>query len=134
MKKFIISLVFLIFMFAESYSQEIEDIFTDRPDQTESPDILYKNFLQFEAGINYEKDNSNPGVKSKNYNIPEMLIRYGLNKFTELRLEFNFLKEEKNADGTFTLFNVAENKYLAIDRAGFVVTTDSKVNAEKFAW
>ncbi|MCX6165820.1 MAG: transporter [Ignavibacteriae bacterium] len=84
----------LFLLFSKAYSQQIEDIFTDRPDQTESPDILNKNFFQIETGINYEKNNSDPDIKFTNYSIPEMLIRYGLNKNVELRLALNYVRED----------------------------------------
>jgi hypothetical protein len=95
MKKiFILVVIFIFLLFSRVYSQQLEDIFTDRPDQTESPDILNKHFFQFETGMNYEKNKSDPDVKITNYSIPELLIRYGLNKNVELRVELNYSKED----------------------------------------
>jgi hypothetical protein len=79
------------------YSQSLEDISPDRPDQTESPDILYRNFFQFETGMNFEKNNSDADVKLTNYSIPELLIRYGINKNIELRVALNYSREEMSS-------------------------------------
>jgi|WetSurMetagenome_2_1015567.scaffolds.fasta_scaffold199048_2 hypothetical protein len=99
MKKTLLFFAFSLFLsFSNIYSQQIEDIFPDRPDQTESPDILYRNFFQFEMGVNYEKNNSDPDVKFTNYSIPEMLIRYGLHKNAELRLAVNYAREEISSE------------------------------------
>lgn len=62
-----------------------EKIDPERPDQSDSPDLLAKNFFQAELGIN--KENSS----GKNYDwlYPTALFKYGLKKI-ELRVEADF--------------------------------------------
>jgi hypothetical protein len=85
----------LIFLFVTTpllFSQQTENIFTDRPDKTELPEILYKNYLQLETGISYEKDNSKTDLKKENFYLPEILLRYGMSDFIEWRFELNYSK------------------------------------------
>jgi hypothetical protein len=60
-----------------------EKIDTDRPDQTESAALVPKKYFQAEFGFNKEN------FEEDNYNIihPAFLLKYGLNKRVELRLE-----------------------------------------------
>lgn len=66
-------------------SQFTEKIETDRPDQTESPYVIPKNYFQAEIGFNKEN------FSGKNYRIvhPTALLKYGLHNKFELRLELN---------------------------------------------
>ena len=61
---------------------QIERIDPERPDQTESPDLVAKNIFQAEFGFN--KENSS----GRNYDLlyPTALFKYGLKKI-ELRVE-----------------------------------------------
>ena len=76
----------IIFLISVIFSDALfcQEISTDRPDQTESPDIVLRNHLQIETGFFYEKDNSNARAKTENYNLPEVLLRYGLLNRLEL--------------------------------------------------
>ncbi len=69
----------LIPAFAGAQSEKIDP---ERPDQSESPDLVTKNIFQAEFGFN--KENSS----GRNYDLlyPTSLFKYGLNKI-ELRLE-----------------------------------------------
>lgn len=62
---------------------------TDRPDQTESAFTVPKKYFQGEFGFGKENFVGN------NYNLihPAFLLKYGLSKRVELRLEGNFLSE-----------------------------------------
>jgi hypothetical protein len=66
-----------------------ERIDTDRPDQTESALTVPKKYFQGEFGFGKEN------LKGNNYNLihPTFLLKYGLSKRIELRLEGNFLSE-----------------------------------------
>lgn len=70
-----------IFCFTRSHAQ-MDPIDTDRPDQTESVNLAPKKWLQFEAGFNYQKNNTN----EKEFITPTLLSKYGLCKWVELRL------------------------------------------------
>ena len=70
----------LSFISVSLYAQEQID--TDRPDQTESAFLVPKKWLQFEAGFNFQKNNSN----ENEFLTPTLLSKYGLSKRLELRL------------------------------------------------
>jgi hypothetical protein len=96
--KSIISLFILLFIFssAKIYSQA-EQIEPDRPDQTDSPNIIPIGFLQLETGVVYEKDVTD-NVQTKNFTIPNILIRYGVLKNFELRLTLNNVQYKTTVD------------------------------------
>lgn len=66
-------------------SAQEEKIETDRPDQTESPYTVPKNYFQFEWGINHETDKVN-NIKTHNFVHPTGLYKYGVNDHFELRV------------------------------------------------
>jgi len=66
------------------YSQEKGRMETDRPDQTESPVLTKKKFIQAEWGFSIEKENGFPF-----YVHPTVLWKYGASK----RFEFRFITE-----------------------------------------
>lgn len=86
----------LLFLFPLTLQAQ-ESIQTDRPDQTESPSLTPKNFLQIETGLLYEKT----AGSSEAYSHPTVLWKYGINDNFELRMltEFN---TEKSEDENFS--------------------------------
>lgn len=70
-------------------TQQPERIDTDRPDQTESALVIPKKYFQAEFG--FGKENS----KEKNYTLihPTALLKYGVHKRVELRLEATCVSE-----------------------------------------
>jgi Putative MetA-pathway of phenol degradation len=72
-----------------------ERIDTDRPDQTESAVLVPKKYFQGEFG--FGKENSTGGA----YTIahPAFLLKYGLSKRFELRLEGTFFSEHVQQNG-----------------------------------
>jgi hypothetical protein len=85
MKKLVFSqLLFTVFSAAAQ-----ERIDTDRPDQTESAVLVPKKYFQGEFG--FGKENS----REDNYTIvhPTYLLKYGLSKRFELRLESTYFSE-----------------------------------------
>jgi len=58
-----------------------DPIDTDRPDQTESVNLVPKGWTQVEAGFNYEAESND-----HSYVLPDILSKYGLSKRIELRL------------------------------------------------
>ncbi|MCF8322065.1 MAG: transporter [Flavobacterium sp.] len=82
MKKNIVLLfVFVVFLNA-AFAQEMPSIQTDRPDQTECPFIVPKNYFQLENGFSYEKTDS----ETSQIVAPTILTRFGINDHFELRL------------------------------------------------
>lgn len=72
------------------YSQEIEPIQTDRPDQTETPALVPKGMFQVETGFSYQKNNINNNTNA----LPSTLWKYGVNENFELRLITEFVSEK----------------------------------------
>jgi len=72
------------------FAQDLPSIETDRPDQTESPSIVPKNYLQFENGFSYEKTDKH----SNEYILPSTLTKFGINDHLELRLITEFMIED----------------------------------------
>ena len=70
-----------------------QNIITDRPDQTESPNTLSKGNLQIESGYLSLKDKENRNIITQIL-IPTNLFRYGLNNNIELRFLAQFENEE----------------------------------------
>ncbi len=102
MRKFIIN-TFIILLLAGSVStQEVEDIVTDRPDQTESAVTVPRGFFQAELGLTYEVTKgvlgSGQSFKVKSLSIPGVLLRYGILKNVELRLGGEFISEKLEQD------------------------------------
>lgn len=91
------------------FSQELPPIVTDRPDITESAETVQKNRLQIESGILYNK------YQSKNKDslnretiyirelttLPNVLFRYGVNNFMELRLGLALSLDNESFGGRF---------------------------------
>lgn len=78
-----IPVFFLCFFFSvAARAQLTEKIETDRPDQTETPYTVPKNWLQGELGFSIENETNG----TKTFVHPTLLGKYGLTKRFELRL------------------------------------------------
>jgi hypothetical protein len=74
----------------EEKQNQPEPIATDRPDQTETPDIVPKGMFQMENGFSYEKiDEQESSIVS-----PTILFKYGINDNLELRLITEYVTNE----------------------------------------
>ncbi len=81
-------------------AQETENIFTDRPDRSESPITMYKGFVQFESGVKYTKfQRDTPDESDYSAALPELMIRYGVINNLELRLNLEYTLETINVSG-----------------------------------
>jgi hypothetical protein len=74
------------------YTQNIEPIQADRPDQTETPAIVPIGMFQVETGFTFQKNDK----KSNLFSLPTTLWKYGVNENFELRLITEFISEENN--------------------------------------
>jgi hypothetical protein len=83
----------ILFSFLAATAHSQERISTDRPDATEAATLTPRHFFQAEFGFGAEN------MGSSNYNIihPTVLVKYGLAKRFELRLENNFVSEYRLA-------------------------------------
>lgn len=77
-----------------------ESLITDRPDQTESANIVSKGFIQIETGAAFEtfKDNI---IKIKNTTYNTTLVRYGLLNNVELRLGWDFTESKTRMNNIY---------------------------------
>jgi hypothetical protein len=80
MRKLLLAAALLPFTYICT-AQQTGRMETDRPDQTESPVITKKNYIQSEWGFNIEKEN-----KLKTFVHPTILWKYGASKRFEFRL------------------------------------------------
>ena len=81
-----------LFVSILSFSQEIEPIQTDRPDQTETPSLVPSKMFQIETGFSFQKNYD----ASNSITIPSILWKYGLNENFEMRLISEYSIEENN--------------------------------------
>ena len=88
----------LIFL---GYTAIGQTIATDRPSAlTENATSLYKNGIQLESGFLIQLDSG----ETKSMSVPNLLLRYGLTKKTELRLMNDVLVNEGNVElGVWTI-------------------------------
>ena len=111
MNKFTLTILLCLPYFA--LAQQMQ---TDRPNETEGPNALASHHLQIENGFSFEQKNG-----EKTYEVPETVIRYGLFKNTEFRIEsaFKILNEQDH-----TVLGIkpvlAGFKYHLIDHTGAV--------------
>jgi len=63
--------------------KEAPEILTDRPDFTETSFVVPLHRLQFESGFTYTDETGDSGHL---FNFPEILLRYGFGRRTELRV------------------------------------------------
>src|ERR1700752_975110 len=70
------------------YPEDFEEIIiSDRPDQTEAPQLTPNGFFQVETGSQSEYTNDiETGIKTSNVLLNTTLLKYGVNKSFELRL------------------------------------------------
>lgn len=95
----------IIFAFCFSYSFSQNDapapIATDRPVQSETPTVIPKKYLQTEMGIQYRRGDiqeslipPNESYRIDEYQLPNLLLKYGLIKNLELRMSANYYEYE----------------------------------------
>ena len=65
---------------SESFGQEQTPIQTDRPDQTETPFTVPKNYFQMENGFSFEQTDNN----TQSFTQPSTLFKFGLSEKFEL--------------------------------------------------
>ena len=97
-KNLTLSMAFFVVKWV-AFSQEkevMEALTTDRPDQTESANLVPKGFLQLETGAAYESFN-NYSIKTEYVTYNTTLVRYGLLNNLELRLGWDFAETKMNS-------------------------------------
>jgi len=99
-KLLVLGILFSFSVFAQQ-EENIPDLVTDRPDQTESATIVPKGHFQIETGFVFQGDESG-NVKEENLGLLTTLVRYGVNKNFELRMGSAYLSTKQKTDGTET--------------------------------
>lgn len=102
MMKYQLIIIFtLCFSFAFSQNDTPTPIATDRPVQSETPTVVPKKYLQTEAGIQYRRGDiqrsfisPNESYRFDEYQLPNLLLKYGLIKNLELRMSANYFEYE----------------------------------------
>lgn len=94
----LIFVLFLLFVVSLLKGQEKSpELITDRPDQTESSEIVPMKSLQIETGFFMENNTVN-SISQKSFAYNSTLFRYGLLENFELRLGIEYLGEEGNIE------------------------------------
>lgn len=111
--RFFSALIFsvLIFFGTESIAQ-IQDLVTDRPDQTESALIVPINSLQIETGFSFEKDKFKEDgidIEIENLILASTLFRYGISDMFEFRFSGDYLINRTKIAGVETELQGLEN-------------------------
>lgn len=127
-----ISLTFFVgLIFNAAFSQKKttpETLVTDRPDQTESPSVVPKGYLQIETGGLYE-DAGEKVLKQKTTTFNTTLLRYGLLNNLEIRVGWDF-SEVKTENNGVKLDNVATGLSPLLVGAKLAVTEEKGILPE----
>jgi len=91
-KKYLFLLIIFIWPLLVFAQSDYPEMVTDRPDQTESAQVVPLNSLQIETGFVREY-NKNGSISYIDYAFNSTLLRYGLLKNLELRLGIEYLGE-----------------------------------------
>ncbi len=92
--------LYFVMLMSTVSAQEIPNIQTDRPDQTECPFIVPKKYFQAEIGFAYENINNSENALL----IPSCLFKYGISDKFELRL-ITEIEQVKNTSKSVTGLN-----------------------------
>ncbi|MEI7736406.1 MAG: transporter [Ferruginibacter sp.] len=95
--KYIVPILLIFISFQQQVFSQQGPIETDRPDQTESPSIVPKKWIQMETGFTKQADRYQPSfTRVYWFHHPTLLTKYGVGKRFELRLitELSTYKEK----------------------------------------
>ena len=96
LKGIVVVVVLTLVAELNSFAQ-VQDISTDRPDQSNTPQLVPKGALQVETGFLVEKDNSGATV-TKNFTYNNTLLRFGINQNFEMRLNTLYQGSSTSSD------------------------------------
>lgn len=91
-KIYVLAGISMLFHFL-SFSQQLDPIQLDRPDQTETPAIVPSGYIQAENGFLIENAND----ETKNFTYPSCLWKYGINDRVEFRMITEFASTNDKA-------------------------------------
>lgn len=97
-----------IILFSVSFfihaQEQVPELVTDRPDQTESSSVVPHRSLQIETGLYWGNDETET-YKQKTLVYNSTLLRYGLLERMELRLGMEYISDEIEIKNTDTVIN-----------------------------
>ncbi len=123
------AIIFLLAAIPACSSAQVNEIITDRPDQTESPFTVPRRHFQMETGLVFEKTNSN----TETFVYPATLIKYGLTDRFELRLIMEFSTINASHESISGLNPVHSSFSLSSGRQYHVHTFDLDIFLSIFA-
>ncbi|WP_242917494.1 transporter [Pontibacter liquoris] len=85
-KVWLLALGMVLLLAGKGHAQEQENIETARPTEAQSATIVPLRTLQFETGFRWQHD-TKAGVTEINHAYPEVMLRAGVLKWLELRVE-----------------------------------------------
>lgn len=97
---------------------------TDRPDRTESPNIVQPGRVQMEGGFLFERETDGPNVNA--FTLPQLLVRIGLTQDVEFRIGGDglvYLDEEGTKDRANGSDLVLQAKFHFSSQAGYLPET-----------
>ena len=87
----IFTLILFLILTRNLLSEEIPEMVTDRPDQSESANIVVPGWLQVETGFTLGMDDMD-GLETTNLGLATTLFRFGVFEAMELRFGFAYSK------------------------------------------
>ena len=81
--------LFISITAAAQSGTEPPELNSDRPNFTQAATVVPRKTIQLETGFGYQR-NKSEGEHKKNYLYPTTLIRVGILKKSELRVNFDF--------------------------------------------
>lgn len=100
--KWLPALVLILFVTAPVHAAAAnQELITDRPDQTESPNVVPRGYAQLEVGFTKTRE-EDAGVRVDSVAGPGSLLRIGLTDRIELRLDWVGLVDEEVRGASFS--------------------------------
>lgn len=93
--RYLLIVSILLFNYHKSFAQEVDRISTDRPDQTETADIVPIGYFQWESGFVWEHVNNS----NQNITFNSSLFKVGLLENLELRVITEFAGTRVKQEG-----------------------------------
>lgn len=103
-------------LFCISYITSAQQIQTDRPNETEGPNAVAKHHLQIYSGFIFEQEDN-----KKIFEVPQIVLRYGLVKNLEFPLESALKTEQEQRDDHYGIEPIVVSlKYHITDHKGVI--------------
>jgi hypothetical protein len=128
MRIFFCIVLTIVCFIVKSQTTDLPDISSDRPGMATPPSIAFAKKLQLETAASYEKNNiNNSFIDIISYN--SSLLRYGINKISEVRLQGDYINLDDNGSKTsgFTSLTVGSKIHIS-DNFGYFPQTSLLLN------